>query len=67
MGLSSEEIDQLSFNWDESVNKKNSNKAKITSSTEVHLEEYFAFLEDVAPFLPMSKKEVISERKVFEL
>jgi hypothetical protein len=66
MGLSSEEIDQLSFNWDESA-KKNSNKAKITSSTEVHLEEYFAFLEDVAPFLPMSKKEIISERKVFEL
>jgi hypothetical protein len=66
MGLSSEEIDQLSFNWDESA-KKNSNKAKITSSTEVHLEEYFAFLEDVTPSLPMLKREVISERKVFEL
>lgn len=68
MGLSSEMIDQLSFAWDNNMNiKKEKNRAKVTSSTEVKLEDYFTFLDEVVLFFPVVKQNVVLERKVFEL
>jgi hypothetical protein len=68
MGLSSEMIDLLSFAWDGEMNKKPVvRRAKITSSTEVNLEEYFSFLDDAASFFPIVKSDAASERNVFEL
>jgi hypothetical protein len=65
MGLSSEMIDQLSFSRDGEMNKKTAvHRKKVTSSTEVNLEEYFSFLDDAALFFLIVKRDVTSERKV---
>ncbi|NLE00152.1 MAG: hypothetical protein GX640_09775 [Fibrobacter sp.] len=66
MNRSSGSNDQLRFLWDESV-KKTENAIKISSSTEVHLEPYFAFLEDILPDLLPPGRESSLPEMVFEL
>jgi hypothetical protein len=62
-------IDDLELTWDSEFQKKK--KAlpvkKITPTTEVHLEEYFAFLKDVVPSFKKPSEPADTKRKVFTL
>lgn len=69
MSQSSDNIDRLEFTWDHEWAQKSKAKQakKITSTTERHLEEYFAFLEDVVPAintLNVKRKPIYKEFKL---
>jgi hypothetical protein len=69
MSQSSDNIDRLEFSWDlECAQKlKVQQTTKITATTERHLEEYFAFLEDVVPSFNTLNDRHIPGSKVFQL
>jgi hypothetical protein len=62
-------VDDLLFSWDSEFQKKKEKQTvrKITEKTEVHLEEYFSFLEDVVPNFKKPPEPTDLKRKVFEL
>jgi hypothetical protein len=68
-GLFWEMVDDLLFFRDSEFQKKKEKQTtrKITATTEVHLEDYFTFLEDVVPNFKKPSETVDLKRKVFEL
>lgn len=62
-------IDNLILSWDSEFQKKKENQPvkKITPKTEVHLEDYFDFLNDVVPSFKKPPEPADTKRKIFEL